>query len=178
MPIITCDCTGNGTCCSVCKLNVVGYVTGWLGVIWRIVLVAFLSTTLSNITEYDPSLYSILLATCLCYVLTSLVVNSVFIYGVYKKKRHFMLPYITLAAFELIIGVIILSGIIMVLFAVSAVLFAVYTICFAVLIIGINFTLWLYTILLYNDFEYDAKLTRGEFDNIALTRMHSINSHT
>lgn len=47
-----------------------------------------------------------------------------------------MLPYITLAAFELILSVITLSGIIMVLFAISAVLFAVYTICFAVLIIG------------------------------------------
>lgn len=37
MPIITCDCTGNGTFCRVCKLNVVGYVTGWLGIVSKTV---------------------------------------------------------------------------------------------------------------------------------------------
>ncbi|XP_066247769.1 uncharacterized protein [Euwallacea similis] len=159
MPL-SCKCLEKLSICCPCKLNVLGYVSGWLGIIWRIILLVFISTTLSNITSYDPSIYSIFLATCVAYVSVSFVINCVFIYGIFKKKRYFLIPYITIVVLEMIVGVMTLSGIIMILFSIGAIAMAIYFIIIAILIIGIHFTLWLYNILLYKEFQYQSSLKK------------------
>ncbi|XP_066139882.1 uncharacterized protein [Euwallacea fornicatus] len=172
MPL-SCKCLGKFSFCCPCKLNVLGYASGCLGIIWRLILLVFISTSLSKVTSYDPNIYSIFLSTFLAYISVSFVINCIFIYGICKKRMYFLIPYVTIVALEMVIGVMVLSGIIMILFSIGAIAMAIYFIIIAILIIGIHFTLWLYNILLYKEFQHESLFRNQNGSPIQITEMAS-----
>ncbi|CAG9766098.1 unnamed protein product [Ceutorhynchus assimilis] len=123
---ISCECLEKLSPCFPCKLNVIAYIAGWLGIIFRVVFVGLISTTISSLTNDDPSIYSIFFGTLLAYLLASLLVNVTFLYGIFIEKRHYILPYITIMSFELCVIVMVTSGMCMLLFAIGAVTAGLY----------------------------------------------------
>ncbi|XP_030748071.1 uncharacterized protein LOC115876440 [Sitophilus oryzae] len=159
------DCNNFVKLCSgeLCNLTLVAYISGCIGLIWRIVIMGMISKSISTHTVYDVYAFYVFYCIALTYILVSIVLNGCFVWGIYKRRKCFVLGYIIVLATEMTIGVIGVSAIVMLLFAVSVVGYGFLFIFVTAISIAIAFLIWLHHVLLYKDFEeVDSFRPNGE----------------
>ncbi|XP_060518424.1 uncharacterized protein LOC132697149 [Cylas formicarius] len=140
-----------------CHLTSFGYIFGWIGAIGRTVLVVFFITTISNLTEDDPSIYSMILASILTLVLLSLIANLVFILGICKKKKNFMLPYMAVVSLEVSVGFVAVAGLFALFLRASLTVLAIYLLCISLLFLSAHCFSFFITILLFKKYAKEGK---------------------
>ncbi|XP_076255436.1 uncharacterized protein LOC143193240 [Rhynchophorus ferrugineus] len=151
MPV---DCSWFGRLCSgqLCNLKLVAYISGCIGLVWRIVVMGLLSSSISTFNS-DLKFVLVILGLALAYILISIIIDGLLLWGVFKDNRHFILPHIIAVGLEMCLGVIIISGVIMVLFAIQSIGSAFLALFVTIFCIGISFLLWLFNILHYKSLE-------------------------
>ncbi|KAK9731714.1 hypothetical protein QE152_g13407 [Popillia japonica] len=90
------------------ELDTTGVIISWIGAIYRLVAVIIASLLLSMTEYYHPNIYLIAYPIAIAISAMNLIGNIMFLYGIYRKRHLFMLPYLSTGVFEILILVVVI----------------------------------------------------------------------